>query len=633
MRTAFASLTALALAQSAHAAVHELWHNITYLTTNPDGQFDKEHTVGVNGTWPPPIVNVNYNDTLTVHAINGLDQPTSVHHHGIYFNGTNYFDGAPGVTQCGIPPGATLDYQVPVDRQWGTYWWHSHTGVHYQDGLRAPMIIHAPTEPHEYDEEYIIVLSDWYHERAEKENKVFMNKYNPTGAEPVPDSLLIYAAQNTTYLPSNENVKFNEDLNIPFVAGKTYRLRIINAGIFSMQYFWIDGHDMRVIEADGTDTEEFPVDYLTVAVAQRYSVLVTARNDSSTNFLLHANFDTMMFDTVPDGLKTNYTSTISYGDNNPTAPAETRDVLELMQDHLMVPIVKEEQFTPTTALELDVWFDAYDNGINRASMFDNVTWVSPETPSLMTMLSMGQDSLLSQVYGPQTAAQVLERGEVMDLMIINFDANAHPFHLHGHKFQITRVATDVTSNDTALNPPHTLGAANPMTRDTIIVPAGGAVNVAFRADNPGAWIFHCHIQWHMEAGLAVVFMEDPVGAQQSLTLPQQIKDQCTALDISYTGNAAGKMSTTDLSGAPDGPHDQAHITGWTPKAKGALAGCVLTALIGMLTVVWYAVGGQLDVEELEEEVQRHLEAKNAAGGGYLKRGFNALTGKSKRAQQ
>ncbi|GAA5939105.1 uncharacterized protein JCM15063_004427 [Sporobolomyces koalae] len=623
----------IALAHQSLAATHDYWHNITYLTTNPDGKFDKQYTVGVNGTWPPPIVNVNYNDTVTVHAINGLgDGPTSVHHHGLYFNGSNYYDGAPGVTQCGIPPGQSLDYHVPVDRQWGTYWWHSHTGVHYQDGLRAPLIIHAPEEPHKYDEEYVIVLSDWYHERAEKENKVFMSKYNPTGAEPVPDSLLIYAAKGDQYLPSNENVKFNDDLAIPFEAGKTYRLRIINAGIFSMNYFWIDGHEMRIIEADGTDIEEFPVDHLTLSVAQRYSVLVTARNTTDSNFLIHAMFDETMFDTVPDGLVVNYTSSISYGEGLPMAPAETRDELTLMQDHLMVPIIKEEQFTPTKSLELDVYFDTFDNGINRASMFDNITWVAPKTPSLMSMLSMGEDAMDVSIYGQQTAAQVLSAHEVVDLMIINFDGNGHPFHLHGHKFQITRVAQDVTSDDPELNPPHTLHQANPMTRDTIIVPAGGAVNIAFRADNPGAWIFHCHIQWHMEAGLAVVFMEDPLGAQRTMTLPQQITDQCAALGISSTGNAAGKMSTTDLKGAPKGPLTQEHITGWTPRAKGALAGCVITALLGMLTVVWYAVGGQLDADELEEEVQRKLEEKRRAGGGLIKRGFNVVTGKNKRAE-
>ncbi|GAA6030923.1 hypothetical protein JCM8097_008938 [Rhodosporidiobolus ruineniae] len=624
-----AALSALAFASTARAAVVEAWYNLTYVTASPDG-YEKDYVVGVNGTWPPPILNVNQGDTVRVHAYNSLDGPSSLHHHGIYFNGSNYYDGAPGVTQCGIPTNNMLTYEIPVDEQFGTYWWHSHTGVHYQDGLRAPFVIHGTEEPHaaSYDDEYTIIVSDWYHERATKLNNQFMNKFNPTGAEPIPDSLLIYAAQNGSYITgANGKPAFNDDLNLAFEPGKTYRLRVVNTGIFSMLYFWLDGHDMRVIEADGIAVEEYPVDYLTLSVAQRYSVLVTARNDTAENFNLQAIFDIGMFDSVPDGLVSNYTATISYGSGNPTAELGVQEELTLMTDHLMVPTEKVEQFDPTMDLELDVWFDAYDNGVNRASMYNNITYVSPDTPSLMTMLSMGNDSNEVGVYGKQTAAQLFPRGEVMNLLVINFDANAHPFHLHGHTFQITRLSTDVTSDDPTVNPPHTLGAANPMRRDTIIVPAGGAVNLAWRSDNPGAWIFHCHIQWHMEAGLAVVFMEDVDGAQKTLTLPDAIKDQCTDLGISYTGNAAGKMSTTDLSGAPSGPRDQAHITGWTPKAKGALAGCIITALLGFATVVWYAVGGQLDADELEEEVQREVAAKEAAGGGYKKRLFNKITGR------
>ncbi|GAA5832084.1 hypothetical protein JCM11251_002812 [Rhodosporidiobolus azoricus] len=626
MRTAAASVAALALASSAQAALVEKWYNLTYVDASPDG-YVKDHVVGVNGTWPPPPLDVHQGDTVRVHVTNSLDGPSSLHHHGIFFNGSNYYDGAPGVTECGISTTQSFTYEIPVDNQYGTYWWHSHTGIHYQDGLRAPLVIHGNNEPHQYDEEYTIVVSDWYHERATKLNNQFMHKYNPTGAEPIPDALLIYAAQNGSYLEKDGKTAFNTDLGIPFEAGKTYRLRIINEGIFSMLFFWIDGHDMRVIEADGVDVAEYPVDSLTLAVAQRYSVLVTARNDTSENFLVHANFDSSMFDTVPPELPLNYTASISYGDSNPMAAEETRDELGLMTDHLMVPVEVVEQFTPSTSLELDVWFDAYDNGVNRASMLNNITYTKPDVPSLMSMLSMGNDSLNNNIYGKQTASHILNKNDVMDLMIINFDANAHPFHLHGHTFQVTRVSQDVTSDDPELNPPHALGAVNPMRRDTIIVPAGGAVNIAWRADNPGAWIFHCHIQWHMEAGLAVVFMEDPLGAQQTMTLPQQIVDQCNALDMKYTGNAAGHMSTTDLSGQAKAPQDQAHITGWTPKAKGALAGCVLTALLGMLTVVWYAVGGQLDADELEAEVQRDLAKKEAAGGGLLKRGFNAVTGK------
>lgn len=64
-----------------------------------------------------------------------------------------------------------------MDLQHGTYWYHSHTGIDYQDGMRAPLVIHAEQEPHRYDEDYTLVLSDWYHERASKlNNKVRARK-------------------------------------------------------------------------------------------------------------------------------------------------------------------------------------------------------------------------------------------------------------------------------------------------------------------------------------------------------------------------------------------------------------------------------------------------------------------------
>lgn len=78
-----------------------------------------------------------------------------------------------------------------------------------------------------------------------------MTKYNPTGAEPVPDQALIYFAQNDTYLPSNEKVAFNDAATLPFLPGKTYRLRILNTSSFAMFFFWLQDHDMRVIEVDG----------------------------------------------------------------------------------------------------------------------------------------------------------------------------------------------------------------------------------------------------------------------------------------------------------------------------------------------------------------------------------------------
>lgn len=284
----------------------------------------------------------------------------------------------------------------------------------------------------------------------------------------------------------------NMDTGIPFEAGKTYRLRIINTSAFAQFYIWMDGHQMRVIEADGTDTEEYPVDYINLSVAQRYSVLVTARNDTDMNYLITAKFDETMFDTFSPDLQLNYTTLIKYADGNPVAETTVHQELNAFRDDYLVPLEVEPELTPARPIELGVWFDTFDNGQNRAA-FNNITFQMPTNPTIFTATTMGDNAALTDVYGRQTNAHILEHNEIVDIMLINWDANAHPVHLHGHKFQIVRHAIDVASNDTTLNPSHVENLANPMRRDTVIIPAGGAVNLRIRADNPGVWILHCHI--------------------------------------------------------------------------------------------------------------------------------------------
>ncbi len=89
-------------------------------------------------TISPPILEATQGDTHLIHAYNGLgDHPTALHSHGMFFNGTNYFDGAMGVTQCGIPPGETLDYHIDTSLNQGTFWIHGHHNGQYVDGLRS----------------------------------------------------------------------------------------------------------------------------------------------------------------------------------------------------------------------------------------------------------------------------------------------------------------------------------------------------------------------------------------------------------------------------------------------------------------------------------------------------------------
>lgn len=259
------------------AALVELKWNITWVTANPDNAFQRA-TMGINGHWPLPVVQVDKGDRLLVHVNNQLgSESTSFHFHGLYQNGTNDMDGVVGVTQCGIPPGSSFTYNFTVD-QIGTYWYHSHIRGQYPDGLRGPMVIRDPENPFagQYDEETTLTLSDWYHESMPKLIKSFISVTNPTGAEPVPNAALMNDTQNATFSVQ---------------PGKTYLFHVINMGAFAGQYFWIEGHQMRVVEVDGVWTEPAVANMLYIATAQRYSILVTALDGASSNYAIVGSMD------------------------------------------------------------------------------------------------------------------------------------------------------------------------------------------------------------------------------------------------------------------------------------------------------------------------------------------------------
>jgi iron transport multicopper oxidase len=122
----------------------------------------------------------------------------------------------------------------------------------------------------------VLTFSDWYHDSMDNLVAQFMNKANPTGAEPIPDSAIM---NDTTGL------KFGVQ------PGKTYLFRMINIGAFAAHHVWIQGHDMTIVEVDGVYTQPATTDLLYIAVAQRYAVLVTAKNDTSTNFPITGAMD------------------------------------------------------------------------------------------------------------------------------------------------------------------------------------------------------------------------------------------------------------------------------------------------------------------------------------------------------
>ncbi|ORX68051.1 Cupredoxin [Linderina pennispora] len=504
------SLIGLALAATAAAKEVTYYWDVTYTKANPDGLFERQ---------------VSLNDTLVVEMRNSLNELTTLHAHGLYQNGTNYYDGPDMVTQCGVPPGSNMTYRIPI-QQTGTYWIHSHWSAQYIDGLRAPLIIKNPDEPHEYDEDITLTFEDWYHDQSADLLHEFLNWKNPGGAEPVPNSALIGSVGGAT-----KKV-------LDFKPGKTYRIRLINMSAQAMFHFSIDGHEMQIIEP--------------MTVGNRTSVLVTALNSTDNNYQFHADMDITMFDSTPPGLDYNSTGIIQYAADAPIKEGYEAD-WSFFDDATLVPYKKVPAFGFDVNYNFDVWFLQFTDSFNH--------W------------HIQQQHLANNktVYGPQTNAEVIQNMQEVQFVINNYDAGTHPFHLHGHHFQIVgrgEAPYDPTNNPRPKTPP--------IMRDTVTIPSMEYVVLRFRADNPGVHLMHCHLLFHALSGLNMIFID--------LEVPQQIYDHCEARGIKTSGNAAGREGF-DLTGAPYGPF--VYPQGWTKKAKGALAGCVISALLGICTIFWY----------------------------------------------
>lgn len=137
-----------------------------------------------------------------------------------------------------------------------------------------------PNSPYRgmYDHEYVLSVSDWYHDQMRTLIPKFLNRANPRGAEPVPKSVLLNDTQNLT---------------ISIEPGKTYLFRMVNMGAFAGQYVWFENHTMSIVEVDGIYTEPTEANMIYLAAAQRCSFLITAKNDTATNYAFVVSMDTV----------------------------------------------------------------------------------------------------------------------------------------------------------------------------------------------------------------------------------------------------------------------------------------------------------------------------------------------------
>ena len=191
-------------------------------------------------------------------------------------------------------------------------------------------------------------------------------------------------------------------------------------------------------------------------------------------------------------------------------------------------------------------FGPDENGITRGFL-NGVTYVNQIVPTLYSVLSAPAQYLNNPaIYGTGSNPYILPYGSIIELQITNHDDRGHPFHLHGHNFQVLS-----RSDNGNLWPGLADTPAIPMRRDTLVVYPQGTATIRFRSDNPGVQLFHCHTEWHVVSGMIATFIEAPTElVAQKPYIPASHRAVCDNHGISRSGNAAGnKNNWLNLTGA------------------------------------------------------------------------------------
>ncbi|KAK9816854.1 hypothetical protein WJX72_006159 [[Myrmecia] bisecta] len=472
----------------------------------PDGT--PRTVIGINGQLFGPPILAAYGDTVVVHVRNRLKETTTVHMHGILQTGTNNMDGVPGVTQMAIPAGGNYTYTFVADAP-GTYWYHSHVRRQYGDGLKGPLIVGGDPS------DIILQVSDWYHTLG----PVLLAQYiNPAsmGNEPVPDNALINSiGQVPGCNPPNctfARVVASAD-RVPLCSSSTpsrQRIRIINNSAFAVFNVSIDNHALSIIAADGMHTQPVNVSSIRINAAQ-----------SPAPAWIRAYFDEVQFATptkVNGSLAvlsysandTSLPTTAPGGKLPPANPVSPHSNAFNFDPYGLIPDPPLSQPKPDSVSVINFKFQNNPMGINLAYINGTSFAVpSEEGPtSLDTMdpiaFDMAQLAAANEAVLSVTNPIFLDNGKVYQFIINNLGNNEHPIHLHGH---LTWVLARGDYNAGVYNSSIPLNYANPIGRDTYSINGHSYLVVQFTANNPGAWIMHCHIEWHQLVGFAWVFLQ------------------------------------------------------------------------------------------------------------------------------
>lgn len=394
-----------------------------------------------------PSLRLPQDGRLTRRLVNELPEATSIHWHGIRID--NAMDGVAGLTQDPAAPGAAFDYDFAVPDA-GTYWYHAHTRSYEQvaRGLYGALIVEEP-EPPEVDRDEVLLLDDW--------------RVNPEDGQLDPSFGAMHDLSHAGRLGNviTTNGDFAHAIDVRH--GERLRLRLVNAATARIFALGLKGIEGWVVAHDGMPlARPAPVpETLVLGPAQRVDLIVdvtAAEGESAWLYHMERNEGFAQSEFRVSGTA----ATARRPAPAPLPPNPRMDIAGL-----------------TGARHLRLVMEGGAMGRMEAAILDG------RRRSFREIASAGQFWALGGMVGmPDAPLAELARGETARIAIVNDTAFPHAMHLHGLHFR--EVLAD--------------GALGPM-RDTILVERGESREIAFVADNPGDWLFHCHMLAHAASGM------------------------------------------------------------------------------------------------------------------------------------
>ena len=509
-------------------------HIVPILTGNEFDLYVSEKMITVNGkssmatlindSLPAPTLKMQEGDTVTIRVHNQLNESTSIHWHGLLV--PFEMDGVPGISFDGIPAGSTFTYKFKLIQS-GTYWYHSHTGFQEQTGMRGAIVIEPKgRERHPIEEDHVILLSDWTHRdphnllKLLKQRAGFDNYHLPdfkkllsdiaetdlktafdkrkswNQMRMMPTDFTDLSGENTfTYLINGKTTAANWTQLVK--AGQPVKLRFINGSAQTIFDVRIPGLKMKVVATDGIDVSPVDIDDFRIGVAETYDVIVTPTKDAHTIFA--QNID-----------RSGYVATTLATKKGARPAIPAMDKIEWLTMADMMGAMGSNGYNAKHAkteydFKSDMRVDSPrmnldDPGINLRNIDRKVLKYSQ-------LRSVG-DEIMAEQRKPTREIEIHLTGN-MERYIWALDGvmfkDAAPVNIKpGERVRITLV------NDTMMNHPmHLHGMWSDLRmpsgefqvrKHTIMVQPAQKISFDVTGE-AGRWAWHCHLLYHMEAGM------------------------------------------------------------------------------------------------------------------------------------